>query len=83
LNDIDLDKIDLASLKKLAEAASAKFNSRKKDELKHMVAGWLAEPGAPADRQPRVVTATARVWPVETLDCMSMPLNCFLNKMDC
>jgi ATP-dependent helicase HrpB len=30
------------------------------------VAGWLAEPGAPADRQPRVVTATARVWPVET-----------------
>jgi DNA-binding protein H-NS len=43
LNDIDLDKIDLASLKKLAEAASEKFNSRKKDELKHMVAGWLAD----------------------------------------
>ncbi|MEY4711307.1 MAG: hypothetical protein RIS88_757, partial [Pseudomonadota bacterium] len=34
MNDIDLDKIDLASLKKLAEAASEKFNSRKKDELK-------------------------------------------------
>jgi ATP-dependent helicase HrpB len=30
------------------------------------VAGWLAEPGAPADRQPRVVTATGRAWPVET-----------------
>jgi DNA-binding protein H-NS len=43
MNDIDLDKIDLASLKKLAEAASEKFNSRKKDELKHMVAGWLAD----------------------------------------
>jgi DNA-binding protein H-NS len=43
LNDIDLDKIDLASLKKLAEAASEKFNSRKKGELKTMVAGWLAD----------------------------------------
>ena len=43
LNEIDLDKIDLASLKKLADAASEKFNSRKKGELKTMVTGWLAD----------------------------------------
>lgn len=43
VNDIDLDKIDLASLKKLADAASEKFNSRKKGELKTMVSGWLAD----------------------------------------
>ena len=43
LNDIDLDKIDLASLKKLADAASAKFENRKQGELKNMVSGWLAD----------------------------------------
>jgi len=30
------------------------------------VAGWIADPGAPLARLPRVVTATSRVWPVET-----------------
>ena len=43
INEIDLDKIDLNSLKKLAEAASEKFNSRKQGELKTMVTGWLAD----------------------------------------
>lgn len=43
LNDIDLDKIDLATLKKLADAANEKFNNRKQGELKTMVTGWLAD----------------------------------------
>lgn len=43
VNEIDLDKIDLASLKKLADAASAKFENRKQGELKNMVSGWLAD----------------------------------------
>lgn len=43
LSDIDLDKIDLASLKKLADAANAKFENRKQGELKNMVSGWLAD----------------------------------------
>lgn len=43
LNDLDLDKIDLATLKKLADAANEKFNHRKQGELKTMVAGWLAD----------------------------------------
>ncbi len=30
------------------------------------VAGWLADPGAPPARAPRVVAAAARTWPVET-----------------
>ncbi len=30
------------------------------------VARWLADPGAPAARAPRIITASARVWPVET-----------------
>lgn len=43
LNEIDLDKIDLATLKKLADAASEKFQHRKQGELKTMVSGWLAD----------------------------------------
>ncbi len=43
LNGIDLDSIDLASLKKLADAASERFRVRKQGELKSMVAGWLAQ----------------------------------------
>lgn len=43
LNGIDLDSIDLASLKKLADAASEKFRARKQGELKSLVAGWLAQ----------------------------------------
>lgn len=43
LNDIDLDKIDLASLKRLADAAAAKFQNRKQGELKSLVSGWLAD----------------------------------------
>lgn len=43
LNGIDLDSIDLATLKKLADAASEKFRVRKQGELKSLVSGWLAE----------------------------------------
>ncbi len=43
VNEIDLDKIDLATLKKLADAASEKFQNRKQGELKNMVSGWLAD----------------------------------------
>lgn len=43
VNDIDLDKIDLVTLKKLADAASEKFRTRKQDELKNMVADFLAQ----------------------------------------
>lgn len=43
VNEIDLDRIDLATLKKLAEAASEKFQNRKQGELKNMVSGWLAD----------------------------------------
>jgi len=43
LNELDLDRIDLATLKKLADAASEKFQNRKQGELKNMVAGWLAD----------------------------------------
>lgn len=43
LNGIDLDSIDLASLKKLADAASERFRVRKQGELKALVAGWLAQ----------------------------------------
>ncbi len=46
LNNIDLDSIDLATLKKLADSASEKFNKRKQGELKSMVAKWLAEAAA-------------------------------------
>ncbi len=46
IENIDLDKIDLATLKKLADSASEKFNTRKQNELKDMVARWLAEAAA-------------------------------------
>lgn len=46
IENIDLDKIDLATLKKLADSASEKFNARKQNELKDMVARWLAEAAA-------------------------------------
>ncbi len=46
IENIDLDKIDLATLKKLADSASEKFNKRKQSELKDMVARWLAEAAA-------------------------------------
>jgi DNA-binding protein H-NS len=46
IDNIDLDKIDLVSLKKLADSASEKFNKRKRGELKNMVARWLAEAAA-------------------------------------
>lgn len=46
IENIDLDKIDLATLKKLADSASEKFNMRKQNELKDMVARWLAEAAA-------------------------------------
>ncbi len=46
IDNIDLDKIDLATLKKLADSASEKFNKRKQSELKDMVARWLAEAAA-------------------------------------
>lgn len=45
VNEIDLDRIDLATLKKLADAASEKFERRKRSELKGMVTNWLAEAG--------------------------------------
>lgn len=46
LNNIDLDSIDLATLKKLADSASEKFNKRKQGELKGMVSKWLADAAA-------------------------------------
>ena len=46
IENIDLDKIDLATLKKLADSASEKFHKRKKNERKDMVARWLAEAAA-------------------------------------
>lgn len=45
LGDLNLDQIDLATLKKLADAASEKFERRKRSELKTMVTNWLAEAG--------------------------------------
>jgi hypothetical protein len=36
IENIDLDKIDLATLKKLADSASEKFQKRKQNELKDM-----------------------------------------------
>lgn len=45
VGELDLDKIDLASLKKLADAASEKFERRKRNELKTMVTNWLADAG--------------------------------------
>jgi DNA-binding protein H-NS len=46
IDNIDLDKIDLATLKKLADSASEKFHKRKQNELKDMVARWLSEAAA-------------------------------------
>jgi DNA-binding protein H-NS len=46
LNNIDLDSIDLVTLKKLADSANEKFKKRKEGELKTLVSRWLADAAA-------------------------------------
>jgi hypothetical protein len=43
LGDIDLEKVDLAALKKHLDAVNAAFEARKATELKTLVNGWIAK----------------------------------------